>query len=385
MKRLWLLMAMMAMAMALASPAAAQGTDHVVESGDTLSSLADRYLGSTGAYLEVVEATNAISAEDNTYAFIENPDLIRVGWKILIPTGAAAEEAGAVGQTEQEAPRGQGRIAFSVIEPTSDLDLYRLYFVNPDGTGLTKFRDHASEPAISPEGDRIAYHSWGENDRGLMVETFDGSARYAVGAAHEDAHVAWAENGDLLTFDSQRESDRLWRIHTVTIDGLNESVVKVRSRELMGERPTLSPDASRVAFRDTGGAEPGLAIIHLGGGGIVPLTDGGTDTAPAWSPDGSTIAFMSAASGNWDIYAIGADGTGLTNLTANPSNDGLPEWSPDGTKLAFLTDRDGVWSIYTMNADGSDQRKVVEVGGRYANNRYGEDRDWADEQISWGP
>ena len=94
---------------------------------------------------------------------------------------------------------------------------------------------------------------------------------------------------------------------------------------------------------------------------------------------------MSAAGGDWDVYVIGADGTGLTNLTANPSNDGLPEWSPDGTKLAFLTDRDGVWSIYTMNADGSGQKKVVDVGGRYANNRYGEDRDWADEQISWGP
>ena len=105
----------------------------------------------------------------------------------------------------------------------------------------------------------------------------------------------------------------------------------------------------------------------------MPLTEGGTDTAPAWSPDGSMIAFMSAVSGSWDVYVIGADGAGLASLTSSPSNDGLPEWSTDGK------------SIYTMDADGSGQRKVVDVGGRYDNNRYGEDRDWADEQISWGP
>jgi hypothetical protein len=38
-----------------------------------------------------------------------------------------------------------------------------------------------------------------------------------------------------------------------------------------------------------------------------------------------------------------------------------------------------------MNADGSGERKVIDVPGRYTNNRYGVDRDWADEQISWGP
>jgi len=388
-KSFWLVLTMVAVVMALPAMAAAQGMDYMVERGDTLSSIATRYLGNPGAYLEIVEATNSMNAEDASYAFIENPDLIRTGWKILIPAEAGiivvetVEEVAE--QPEVEALPGEGRIAFSVIEPSAYLDLYKLYFVNPDGTGLTKFRDHASEPAFSPDGDRIAYRSWAENDRGLMVETFDGTARYAVGKAFEDGHAAWSADGDLIVFDSQREEDRLYRVHTATIDGVSESIVKVGARELLGERPALSPQADRIVFRNTGGAEPGLALVHLGGGGIVPLTDGGTDTAPVWAPDGSMIAFMSAVSGSWDVYVIGADGAGLASLTSSPSNDGLPEWSPDGKKLAFLTDRDGVWSIYTMNADGSDQHKVVDVGGRYDNNRYGEDRDWADEQISWGP
>jgi TolB protein len=94
---------------------------------------------------------------------------------------------------------------------------------------------------------------------------------------------------------------------------------------------------------------------------------------------------MSEWGGNWDIHVISPDGTGRTSLTTSPDSDVLPEWSPDGKMIAFLTDRDGVWSIYVMNADGSGERKVIDVGGRYTNNRYGVDRDWADEQISWGP
>ncbi len=389
MKSFWLVLTMVAVVMALPAMAAAQGMDYMVERGDTLSSIAGQYLGNPSAYLEIVEATNSMNAEDASYAFIENPDLIRTGWKILIPAEAVmmvTEEVEEIAeQPGVEALSGEGRIAFSVIEPSSYLDLYKLYFVNPDGTGLTKFRDHASEPAFSPEGDRIAYRSWAENDRGLLVETFDGTARYAVGKAFEDGHAAWSANGDLIVFDSQREEDRLYRVHTATIDGVSESIVKVGARELLGERPALSPQADRIVFRDTGSAEPGLAIVNLGGGGIMPLTEGRSDTSPAWSPDGSKIVFMAASNGSWDVFVINVDGTSFASLTSNPANDVLPEWSPDGTMIAFLTDRDGVWSIYVMNADGSGERKVIDVPGRYANNRYGVDRDWADEQISWGP
>ena len=77
---------------------------------------------------------------------------------------------------------------------------------------------------------------------------------------------------------------------------------------------------------------------------------------PAWSPDGQKIAFDSVDSkGNWAIYVMNADGSGLIRLT----NDGhaiLPAWSPDGQKIAFnseSSDGSQKWAIYLMNADGS--------------------------------
>jgi ABC-type transport system substrate-binding protein len=83
----------MILAILLSSVPAALAEDYVVVSGDTLFQIAARMLGDGNRYLEIVEATNAKNATDASYAFIENPDLILVGWKLDVPTGEAAAPA----------------------------------------------------------------------------------------------------------------------------------------------------------------------------------------------------------------------------------------------------------------------------------------------------
>jgi peptide/nickel transport system substrate-binding protein len=73
-----------------AAPPAQEGESYVVQKDDYLSLLADKYLGNVAAWVAIMEATNAKSAEDPTFAFINNPDLIEPGWKLWIPS---AEEA----------------------------------------------------------------------------------------------------------------------------------------------------------------------------------------------------------------------------------------------------------------------------------------------------
>jgi TolB protein len=70
-------------------------------------------------------------------------------------------------------------------------------------------------------------------------------------------------------------------------------------------------------------------------------------------PEDRLLAFTSDQNGNFDIYTMRADGTGLTNLTNHPANDSSPIWSPDGRHIAFESDRDGLRQIYVMDADGT--------------------------------
>jgi Tol biopolymer transport system component len=84
--------------------------------------------------------------------------------------------------------------------------------------------------------------------------------------------------------------------------------------------------------------------------------DGGADNWPTWSPDGRRIAFQSNRHGNWDIWIIGVDGTGLVKLTHYPGNDRHPNWSPDGTRIAFTSDRGGSEDIWVLNVQAALQR-----------------------------
>ena len=81
--------------------------------------------------------------------------------------------------------------------------------------------------------------------------------------------------------------------------------------------------------------------------------------APAWSPDGRTIVFVSWRDGNGEVYAMDADGSGPRNLTQNPAKDVRPAWSPDGRSIAFVSQPRRQSEIYVMNADGSGKRNLT--------------------------
>ncbi len=89
------------------------------------------------------------------------------------------------------------------------------------------------------------------------------------------------------------------------------------------------------------------------------VTTGPVDTAPAWSPDGTRIAFARWIGDAPDIFVVHRDGTGLVRLTDNPGQDVEPVWSPDGGSIAFLTERDGKSLVYVMDADGGNQQPFI--------------------------
>lgn len=82
---------------------------------------------------------------------------------------------------------------------------------------------------------------------------------------------------------------------------------------------------------------------------------------PDWSPDGREVAFESTKDGNYAIYVVRADGSGLRKLTSGEANDEQPRWAPDGKRIVFISQRDKHLQLYVMDADGYHQRRLTNV------------------------
>jgi TolB protein len=111
--------------------------------------------------------------------------------------------------------------------------------------------------------------------------------------------------------------------------------------------PAWSPDGSKIAFHSVppGTDSSDIWVMNADGSNQTNLTNSASeDYSPAWSPDGSKIAFTSVHSGNADIWVMNADGSNQTNLTNSASDDYSPAWSPDGGKIAFTSCLSGVGS-----------------------------------------
>lgn len=180
-----------------------------------------------------------------------------------------------------------------------------------------------------------------------------------------------------LTFSSDRDSGRMkgpvgprdvQEIYIADYDGANPRRITIT--RTLNITPVWSPDGQAIAYTSyRPGAGDGsfstfqdLVISWLYTGKRDDPTHGSPanqNYLPAWSPDGSKIAFTSNRDGNPEIYVMNRDGSGLRRMTNNAAIDVTPTWSPNGNQLAWVSDRTGNPKIYVMNADGTGLRLLI--------------------------
>ena len=155
-----------------------------------------------------------------------------------------------------------------------------------------------------------------------------------------------------------------YELQIADADGQNPQIA-LRSREPIIS-PAWSPDGSRLAYVSFETGKPVVYVHELATSKRVPVANfKGNNSAPAWSPDGKTLAVVFTRDGLSQIYLVNAnDGSNLRRLTRSPLIDTEPVFSPDGASIFFTSDRSGKPQIYQMAVAGGDARRVT-FNGEY--------------------
>lgn len=270
----------------------------------------------------------------------------------------------------------------------------QIMLANADGSAGRALTEGV-EPAISPDGSRVAFIRLTGETPGLWVyDLRTGTERFLVNV-YGIRSPFWSPDGTKIAIlkakqDPTRVNDPITRRPGwALVDHYSVGVVDVATgqvtdvpSQLYSSFPSFSPDGSRILFD----GNDGLYIVPADGAGEPVLIDNThrTFSQPVWSPDGTRIAFVFQRDSNYDIAVMNVDGTGFALLTQSPhqnrqSNNVAPVWSPDGTRIAFLSDRSGTWQIYAVNPDTGVIQPMLthDLGVNFS---------FKDERaVSWGP
>lgn len=333
-------------------------------------------------------ATNLTSDSpdvDDQPAF--SPDATRIAFHstrdgggifLMGATGESVRRLSDFGHTPAWSPDGRFIVVSDATfaNPSSRPRAGKLWVLSVgDGSRRELPTGDAIQPSWSPDGSRIAY--WGVlegGQRDIWTIAANGSTAPVRVTDDEalDWNPVWAPEGGALYFSTDRSGTmNLARVpieqKTGRVLGPVESIVVPADSAgplsvshdgktmLYGtERMTTtlyaaSFDSSRERFE-----HPPRAVLQ--GAQVIDYID--------VSPDGQWIAFGSKGRQE-DLFIIGADGSGIRQLTDDPHRDRGPRWSPDGSQLAFYSNRGGPYGIWSIRPDGSRLEPLSAIAKEY--------------------
>ena len=265
-----------------------------------------------------------------------------------------------------------------------------LYLGDSNGNRERFIMSRAAGPSWSPDGRYIFFYG----EEGVDQQVINGTVYPLPGATNgivrlnasplpasisqiqlfqghgwNDGTARWANvspDGMMIAYDGDRGGGR--RIYFLGSDANQQF-----RYEIIGEQADWSPDSQTIVYRSGRDNQTGIWISNRDDSGSIRITVGGSDSFPAWSPDGKTIAFSRDVGGNVDIYTVSVDGSNLQRLTDAPGHDTLPVYLPN-SEIISRSARTGSWGIWKMSGDGSNQTEIIPnapVGPEWSFSRMG--------------
>jgi TolB protein len=163
-----------------------------------------------------------------------------------------------------------------------------------------------------------------------------------------------------------------FELHVADADGYNSQFILAHREPIIS--PAWSPEGSRIAYVSFEQRKP-IVFLHDLAKGVRRILANyeGSNSAPAWAPDGERLAVALSKDGVTQIYSLAADGSDLRRLTASNAIDTEPSFSPDGKWMLFTSDRGGSPQIYRMPAEGGNAERITFEGSYNVTPRYSPD------------
>lgn len=285
------------------------------------------------------------------------------------PTAASAIAGGSDAGAALEGPRY--RIAYNVLED-AEADDYEVYVMELDGSESRNLTEH---PAVD----------WvyvGRSDRLYMVSDRDEEKRkyrlyemdVATGGLRQitpfrvrDSWLAASADGSRLVVASAKDGSP----DLYLIDGDGNELRRLTDDDTADRDPTFSPDGASVVWSSSRSGLDELWHMDLATGETARLTHFPEDDPardehgyhagpPFWEHHSNRITFCSKRAGNYSIFSVRPDGSGLEQLTGDEFDECWHAWSPDGRYLAYDgTDADGNYDIYLRDTDSGETTRLT--------------------------
>src|SRR5580693_3994523 len=315
------------------------------------------------------------------YSAIQNGVFVLRGWLFDLSqaTPAAAQVIGKnyLGSVDEAGARKTAHeFAADIIARFGSKSLFgtHIYFVHQAATGapkeiwvmdwdggnqrqVTHFNSLSIEPAVSPDGSKIAFTSYAKGTPGIFVFSVNPvrDLHFYNQSASVNSAPSFTPDGKQILYSSSVGG--CCRIFSANLDG--SGFKPLTHSTYIDTEPKVNPKTGNDVVFVSGRSGP-QQIYHMNidGGDIERLSEGtGEASNPSWRSDGQLIAFAwtrGFAAGKFNVFTMDVTSRRYVQLTHDEGKNENPSWAPDGVHLAFASTRSaGRTQIYTMLGDGS--------------------------------
>lgn len=236
---------------------------------------------------------------------------------------------------------------------------------------ITRYNSLTIQPAVSPDGSKIAFTSYLRTNPGIFVFSVDPvrDLGFYNQRASVNSSPSFTPDGKQIVYSSSAPNDRCCRIFIANLDG--SGLRPISSAGWIDTEPKVNPKTgAEIAFVSGRSGPQQVYRMSMDGAVVERLTPGeGEASNPSWHPSGQILAYAwtrGYATGNFNIFTMDvAAPAKYIQLTHSEGRNENPSWAPDGVHLAFMSNRSGSTQIWTMLADGSQARQLTTQGRNY--------------------